>query len=83
MERVSLILVMLTLHSDSNFKRSNITFKENKLDDINPNTNGFSNVFERKKEEIYGFRQTALLYFHLPFGSSKLTNGIYYMRRLL
>ena len=37
-ERVSPILVTLTSHSDSNYERSNISFKENKPDGVDPNS---------------------------------------------
>ena len=44
-------------HSDSIFKRSNISFKENKPDGVD--SNSVSTVaFETKTEEFYGFRQT-------------------------
>ena len=48
-ERVSPILVALMSHSDSNFESLNISFKENKLDGVYPNSNGFC-CCVRKKE---------------------------------
>ena len=49
---------MLTSHSDSNFERSNISFKENKPDGVDPNSKVSTVAFERNMEEFYGFRQT-------------------------
>ena len=46
---MSPILVTLTSHSDSNFERSNFSFKENKPDGVDPNCNG-SYYYVRKKE---------------------------------
>ena len=52
----------LTSHSDSDFKRSNISFKGNKPDGFSPNSNGLYTIaFERKKEELYDFRQPVLV----------------------
>ena len=48
-ERMSPILVKLTSYSDSNFERSNISFKENKPDGVDSNSNGF-NYCVRKTE---------------------------------
>ena len=46
---MSPILVTLTSHSDSNFERSGFSFKENKPDHVDPNSNGcYYSV--RKKE---------------------------------
>ena len=46
---MSPILVTLASQSDSNFERSNISFKENKPDGVDPNSNGFY-YYVRKKE---------------------------------
>ena len=60
---MSLILVTLTAYSHSNFERLNISFKENKLDGFDPNSEAI--VFERKEEELYGFWQTVDIFTHL------------------
>ena len=60
MGKVSPILVTLTSRSDSDFKRSNISFNENKLDDIDLSSDSLTTAFERTKEKFYGFRQTEL-----------------------
>ena len=52
---MSPILVMLTSHTDSNFERSNISFKENKHDDVDPNSTVSTMAFERKKEVLRVF----------------------------
>ena len=52
------ILVTLTSRSDSDFERSNTSFKENKPDGVDLNSNGLTTAFERTKEKFYGFRQT-------------------------
>ena len=58
-ERVSLILVRLMSCSTSNFERSNISFKENKPDGVDLNSEPILTlVFERKKEKLNGFLQT-------------------------
>ena len=54
-ERVSPILVMLMSHSGSSFERSNISFKENEPDGIDPKPNGFYHCIQKK--ELYDFRQ--------------------------
>ena len=46
---MSPILVTFTSNSDSNFERSNISFKENKLDGVDLNSNSFF-CCVRKKE---------------------------------
>ena len=49
---MSPILVMLMLHSDSNFERSNISFKEDELDGVDPNS---TIAFEIKKNStVFG-----------------------------
>ena len=47
---MSPILVTLTLHRDSNFERSNVSFKENKPDDVDPNFIVSTVAFKRKKK---------------------------------
>ena len=44
--------------SDSNFERSNISFKENIPDGVDPNSTVSAITFEEKQDELYGFRQT-------------------------
>ena len=56
---MSPILVTLTPYSDSNFEGSNISFKENKPDGVDPNSNGFYCCVPKKAGKLYGFRQTA------------------------
>ena len=46
---MSPILVTLTSRSDSDFERSNVSFKENKPDGVNPNSND-TDCYVRKKE---------------------------------
>ena len=58
--KVSPILVTLTSHSDYDFERSNISFKENKPDGVDLNSNVVTTAFERTKEKFYDFRQTAM-----------------------
>ena len=53
------ILVMLRSNSDSDFKRLNISFKENKPNGIYPISNGF--YYCVRKKGLYGFRQTDLV----------------------
>ena len=48
-KKVSSILVTLTSHSDSDFKRSNVSLKENKPDGVNPNSNDID-YYVRKNE---------------------------------
>ena len=60
---MSLILVTLTPRSDSDFERSHISVKENKLDGVDLNTNCLTVAFDRTKEKLYGFRQTVLVEF--------------------
>ena len=55
---MSPILVTLTSRSGSDFEGSIISFKENKPDGVNPNSNGLTTAFERTKEKFYGFQQT-------------------------
>ena len=55
---MSPILVTLMSHSDSNFEQSNINFKENKPDGVDRTLTVSNIAFERKKEELHGFRQT-------------------------
>ena len=57
-ERVLPILVTLTSHSNSDFKRSNISFNENKPDGVDPIPTVSTIAFERKKKEFHGYRQT-------------------------
>ena len=52
---MSPILVPLTSRSDSDFDRSNISFKENKPDGVDLNCNGLTTAFERTKENFCGF----------------------------
>ena len=46
---MSPILVTLTSRSDSDFERSNISFKENTPDGVDMNFNGFATAFEKTK----------------------------------
>ena len=46
-----------TSYSDSDFERSNISFKENKPDGVDPNSNGFDYCF--RKEEGRALRFSA------------------------
>ena len=57
-ERVLPILVTLTSHSDSDLKRSKISFRENKPDGVYLIPTVSTIVFERKKKELDGYRQT-------------------------
>ena len=57
--KVSPILVTLTSRSDSDFERSNVSFKENKPDRVNPNSNDIDYYVRRLEEKLYGVRQTA------------------------
>ena len=62
---MSPILVTPTSHSDSNFERSNIGLKENELDRVDPNSNGFFYCVRKKKGR------------HLQFSADcKRTKGI-------
>ena len=56
---MSQILVTLTSRSDSDFERSKISLKENKLDGVDLNSNGLGYCV-RMKEKFYGFQQTVL-----------------------
>ena len=47
--KVSLILVTLTSRSDSDFKSSDVSLKENKPDSVNPNSNDID-YYVRKNE---------------------------------
>ena len=57
---MSPILVTLTSHVDSDFEHSNISFKENKPDGVDMNSNVLTTAFERTKEKFYCFRQTVI-----------------------
>ena len=57
---MSLILVMFTSCSDSNFERSNISLKENKWDGIDSNSNGFDYWIRKNEGKLYGFWQTEI-----------------------
>ena len=54
------ILVTLTSRSDSDFKISNVSLKENKPDSVNPNSNDIDYCVERIKEKFDGYRQTEM-----------------------
>ena len=49
---------MLTSCSGSDFKRSNISFKENKPDSVDLNSNNLTTALERTKDKFCGFRPT-------------------------
>ena len=55
---MSPILVTLTSPSNSDFERSNISFKENKPDGVDLSSNSLTTAFESTKEKFYGFWQT-------------------------
>ena len=46
---MSPILVTFTSHSDSNFRRSNIGFKENQPDGVDQKSDGFYYYFQKKE----------------------------------
>ena len=50
--RVLPILITLTSQNDSDFERSNISFKENKPDGIDLNSNGLTTAFEKTKDKF-------------------------------
>ena len=52
---MSPILVALKSHSDSNFERSNISFKENEPDGVDPNSNGFYYCVRKKEGRTLQF----------------------------
>ena len=54
-EKVSPILITLTSRSDSDFERSNVSFKENKLDGFNPNSNDIDYYVRKNEEKILWF----------------------------
>ena len=60
-ERVSPILVTLTSCSDSNFERSNISFKENKPDGVDLSSNGLNYCARKNESQTVQFRQTEQL----------------------
>ena len=49
--KMSPILVTLTSRSDSNFERSNISFKENKRDGVDPNSDGLDCCVQKNKKK--------------------------------
>ena len=49
---MSPILETLMSHCDSDFESSNISFNENKLGDVDLNSNGLTIAFERMEETI-------------------------------
>ena len=55
MEQMFYILVTLTSRSDSDFERSNVSFKENKPDGINPNSNDIDNYVRKNEGKILWF----------------------------
>ena len=44
--------------SDSDFERSNVSLKENKLDGVNPNSNDIGYYVRKNEGKFFGFRQT-------------------------
>ena len=52
---MSPILVMIKSHSDSDFERLNISFKENKLDVLDLNSNDLTTAFERPRKNSMDF----------------------------
>ena len=53
--KVSPILVTLTSRSDSDFERSNVSFKENKPDGVNPNSNDIDYYVPKNEGKIRWF----------------------------
>ena len=51
----ALILVTLTLRSDSNFERSNVILKENKPDGVDPNSNDIEYNVRKNEGKILWF----------------------------
>ena len=60
--RVSLILVTVKSRSDSDFERSNISFKENNLDGVDLSYNVLDYCARKNKGKFYVFWQTDLLF---------------------
>ena len=58
---MSPILVTFMSHSDSDFKRSNVSFKENKPDGVDLRSNGQTTAFERTKGKFYGLKYAITL----------------------
>ena len=54
-EKVSPILITLTLRSDSGFERSNVSLKENKPDGVNPNSNDIDYYVRKNEGKILWF----------------------------
>ena len=52
---MSPILVTLTSCKDSDFKHLNTSFKGNKPDGVDLNSNSLSAAFEKTKEKFYDF----------------------------
>ena len=58
---MSQILVILKSHCDSDFKCSNISFNESRLNGIDLNSNGLDHCeLERIEEKLHNFWQTVL-----------------------
>ena len=53
--KVSSILVTLTSRNDSDFESSNVSFKENKPDGINPNSNDIDYYIRKNDGKIRWF----------------------------
>ena len=53
--KVSPILVTLTSRSDSDFERSNVSFKENKPDGVNPNSHDIDCYVRKNEGKILWF----------------------------
>ena len=52
-KRVSLILVTLSSRSDSDFERSNVSLKDNKLDGVDPNSNDLRLLRSKEPRKNY------------------------------
>ena len=61
--------ILVTPISDSNFERSNISFKEDKLDGVDPNSNGY--LLLRSKER----RKNSTVFQPRPQGDSRRDPG--------
>ena len=53
--KVSLVLVTVTSRSDSGVESSNVSLKENKPDDVNPNSNDIDYYVQKNEGKVLWF----------------------------
>ena len=61
--KVSPIPVTLTSRSDSDFESSNVSLKENKPDDVNPNSNDIDYYVRKNEGKIQWFSADCIVKF--------------------